>query len=352
MTLRAFLILLLTATLISAPASAKVHLGEQKFYRDWAVACDNIASCQAVSLTPITSSDVKLSIAISARSTQDSVKISVAGFDTKSDRYRILVDGRFVNSGVIKTDGEALVTISGPDAIKVLRVLAKGRIVRFVDGRRAELGTVSLTGSGQALRYIDTAQNRVGTRSALALAGPKLWRPKSPPKPVIEAKRITPDSVTPDATSLVTLIEGSSCATERIGVTEDVAYSLGQIGGKAHALVMISCGSGAYNVSHAVYVGVEESAGKWAFQPARFDHSDDVRTPDNSLQLLINADWNPATQQLSSYAKGRGIGDCGTNNSYVWDGIMFRLIAAFGMSECRGATDWLPLWQADVKLIN
>ena len=62
--------------------------------------------------------------------------------------------------------------------------------------------------------------------------------------------------------------------------------------------------------------------------------------------MLVNASWDAKTGQLMSYAKGRGLGDCGSSQSYVWDGSTFRLIEMRMMNQCRGAWDWIPLWRA------
>jgi hypothetical protein len=39
---------------------------------------------------------------------------------------------------------------------------------------------------------------------------------------------------------------------------------------------------------------------------------------------------------MSSYGKGRRLGDCGSAENYVWYGNKFRLIDAGAMPECRG----------------
>jgi Protein of unknown function (DUF1176) len=67
--------------------------------------------------------------------------------------------------------------------------------------------------------------------------------------------------------------------------------------------------------------------------------------------LLVNSDWDAATQTISSYAKGRGLGDCGSSESWVWDGTSFRLTRATVMGECRGSLDWIPVWRAEVRLV-
>jgi hypothetical protein len=117
---------------------------------------------------------------------------------------------------------------------------------------------------------------------------------------------------------------------------ETEAFALG--GGKT--LVLIPCGSGAYNYSTVPFV-VE--GGKAAV--ARFD-----RVPGSSevgLATLVNAGWDAAKAELGTYAKGRGIGDCGASETFVWDGAMFRLIELRAMGECRGSTNFLRLWKAE-----
>ena len=140
--------------------------------------------------------------------------------------------------------------------------------------------------------------------------------------------------------------ESSPCAKERVGATQDAAFSLGD----AKALVLLNCGAGAYNASAAAYIGERDGAGKWAFDPAAFDYSPTRLAEGGNIALLVNATWDSAAQTLSSFSKGRGIGDCGTSEDYVWDGASFRLVKARVMDQCRGSTDWIAVWRAEVKL--
>ena len=45
---------------------------------------------------------------------------------------------------------------------------------------------------------------------------------------------------------------------------------------------------------------------------------------------------------------GRGVGDCGVHQDYVWDGTRFRLVQQEEMSECRGSLDYITTWRAQV----
>lgn len=353
MSLRKLALTALAVAGLSAPGWATPQLGEQKFFKDWAVACDNSLSCEAVALGPEGAPfEDRLSLMVGRNSADGGVTITIIGEASKSDRYQLRVDRRVVTSGAMATAGDGSVTLKGPSALKVARALARGREMRLEDEKGALLGNATLRGSAAALRHVDAIQGRAGSSDALVAIGRKRPVGKSLPAPVILAKRIRPDDIVPDATTLVSLTEGSVCAEERNGVTEDRAHSLGKQDGRSRALVLLSCGSGAYNFASAAYIGIQADGGKWVFQPAQFDYGRDVLTMDGSLQLLVNSDWDPATQMLSSYAKGRGLGDCGNSESYVWDGYMFRLVAAHGMSECRGSLDWMQLWRSEVRLVD
>ena len=42
---------------------------------------------------------------------------------------------------------------------------------------------------------------------------------------------------------------------------------------------------------------------------------------------LVSPSWNEGKRLLDTYAKGRGLGDCGVTSSFAWDGQRFRLAA-------------------------
>jgi Protein of unknown function (DUF1176) len=233
--------------LLAQPAAAQVQLGRQLFFKDWATACDNTLSCEAVALSSESFPDADVVMIVKRESgAKGQLTVGIAGSESKSDRYRIVIDGRVADSGSLGK-GQYPVSLTGPDALKLVRAVARGNRLELRDGEGALLGALSLAGSAAAFRHIDQMQKRANTPSALVATGRKSLRPMSAPMPVISAQRIGNQDAIPDATALVKLVENSDCATERFGVTEDTAYSLGRHGGKARALVLISCGSGAYN---------------------------------------------------------------------------------------------------------
>lgn len=329
--------------------AAPVELGKQFFHKDWAAACDNTLSCEAQSLIGDSQDESMPTVTVSRASDgAGPVQIGISLAEPKGDRYRLLVDGRLIESGML-AKGEYPVRLEGAAAMKLARAMGRGRklIVRGADN--IVLGQLSLNGTAAAFTHIDVVQNRAGTRSALFASGKRALRAKSAPLPVISAQRIGKQGIIPDAGAIVGLVEGSACAEASSGVTENSAYSLGKHDDTYKALVMLSCGNGAYNFSSAPYIGSSTNGKKWSFAPARFDYPAESDAAMGGVQLLVNSSWDAESQQISSYAKGRGIGDCGSAETYVWDGNMFRLVDAFAMEECRGSIEWMRLWRAKVE---
>ncbi len=348
----------LAGTLVSMSIAAMavpsaIRLGEQFFAQDWAAACDNISACQAMSLLPKGDGERAPAIIIErADGIDGKLAVRMSLVEPKGDRYRISVDGRVIDTGML-AKGEWAVRVEGNDALKLARAIGRGRKLT-VDGADGKpLGELVLNGSAAALAHIDGVQKRTGTRTALFASGRRALRARPAALPVIRAQRIGDQEMVPDTTAILGLVERSSCSDARVGVTEDAAYSLGRQDGNYHALVMISCGSGTENILAAPFIGTSPDGKQWTFAPARFDFLDNIaqasiaKVPGEGL--LINYSWDAANQQLSSYSKGRGSGDCGSAQTYVWDGTSFRLVLAYAMSECRGATEWMTLWRAKVE---
>jgi hypothetical protein len=348
---------LLTPLAISAASVPQP--GEIRIFKDWAVGCDNRGTCKAVSLVPDdggASYDQWAGPITLLRTADGSDILKIrALFPAKDiDRYVMTVDGKRVDTGRV-VDGDYPIEIVGEDAKKVAAAIVNGNQLVITGPNDSHLTQISLAGSSAALRYLDMQQNRAGTQSALVAQGRRAFEPRKSNIPVIAVDQWEASQRTPEADDIVEFVESSKCKDDRYGVVEDQAYPLGKRGNIYRALVTISCGSGAYNFSSAPYIAEyvenEQSATGWTFTAAKFD-----RQPswggEGTDPLLVNASWDERDQTLSSYGKGRGLGDCGSAENYIWDGEMFRLMDASAMPECRGAYDWITTWQAKYRKIE
>lgn len=350
---RGFIALALTCITASALASPvpTVTPGKIVTFKDWSVGCDNGLACQAVALIQDGMPGEWLSIAANrSEGVNGALIIELAGSSTQSDRFRILIDNRVADTGTIQAGSDAI-KVTGADAMKLARAMARGKSLRLVDGAGVDLGGASLAGANAAFRYMDASQGRAGSKGAIVATGRKAATARKATLPVITAKKIVPSDQLPDASALVALSEGSPCAIDRFGSTQDIAYSLGSGANEAQALVLVNCGAGAYNEASGAYIGQRGATGKWTFAPARFDYVATSIGETLKVPVLTNADWDGTTQSLGSYNKARGVGDCGSSENWVWDGSMFRLTGATAMEECRGSLDWIPVWRAEVRLL-
>jgi hypothetical protein len=67
------------------------------------------------------------------------------------------------------------------------------------------------------------------------------------------------------------------------------------------------------------------------------------------MSTIINMSWDEKTSQLSAYAKGRGLGDCGTSSAWEWDDNgsygNFVLVEERWKDDCDGVyDDWPLIW--------
>jgi hypothetical protein len=104
------------------------------------------------------------------------------------------------------------------------------------------------------------------------------------------------------------------------------------------------CTMGAYNLVHLFVVADEKGRG-----PKLLDirYVGGVETE----SMLMNVDFDPKAQTLSNFEKGRGIGDCGAANTWVWTGQAFTQTDQSLMGVCKGVTpdDWPTVFRSRAK---
>lgn len=119
-------------------------------------------------------------------------------------------------------------------------------------------------------------------------------------------------SALPDAVkTLHNALAQNDCQSDLLDQTQ--SYDLG----KGYKLTIVPCIMGAYQGSSRVYISKDGSS----VQPVVVLESlDGISAADQSIvgtMELTEADYDPATKTLSTFAKGRGIGDCGQSSKSI-----------------------------------
>lgn len=320
-------------------------LGRIQIFEDWAVGCDNRLSCEAVSLVPDGAGEAYSVLVTLQRGggADGAGAVRLLGAEELRGKIDLIADNRRVAR--IKAEHD-MVEIAGSAGLDVMRALASNYAFELRAGKQT-IDSPSLRGLPAALRYMDEVQGRVGSKGALVATGdePVEQAKAVPPAPVVAAVAGVDDAP-------LELTPEEQTAARRLAVCDglhDSTYPLEthQLDGE-HVLVLLPCDAGEYNVS-AVPLIATGGAGHRQFAMARFDHVPGASGDPTAPPLIVNARWNPQRMELSSFAKGRGLGDCGTAEIYKWNGAQFRLIEARSMPVCRGAWEWPVLYSAQTE---
>jgi hypothetical protein len=325
------------------PSLAGPSPGRIRIFDDWAVGCDNRLSCTAVSLVPEgggTAYPVLVAIQRDGGPAGPAL-LRLIGADQLQGRIDLVVDSRVLARPTAARD---MIELSGQAALDIVRALGSSYIFELRDRKRL-IASPSLQGLPAALRHMDEQQGRVGSRGALAAIGDgpaDLARPVPAAAPVAPAPALADSQgpqpeLTPQEEAVARNLATCEGRADSVTPLETHALDAG------HLLVLLPCTAGAYNMS-AVPLVAAGGPGQWRFQVAGFDHVPGFTGEPGTPPLIVNARWNPSRGELSSFAKGRGLGDCGTAETYRWDGARFRLTEARSMPVCRGAWEWPVLY--------
>lgn len=338
----------------AAPAGAPAAPVYRTF-RDVVVACDNVRRCTAIAV-----GDSAPGLALSL--------IRDAGA-SGAQTLRLYAPSAEVDAESLRLDGVAAPAIAGlpwqrdagdSDALRIEDPAAIAQFIDLVrDGTRLDDGgdrTVSLAGLNAALLYVDEHQQRLDTPDAWARRGdrdtaavpaaPPLPAPppESPPPPALaeaDAARLT-RSVRESQAAALRAQECNASGGEFDVSRQDAAHALDA----THALVFVTCYSGAYQASSLVFRAARDGSDVTRLTLPAPELSDDSEKRE-AFDLLIGPEFDAATGMLTQYARGRGIGDCGFQSSWRFDGQAFELSRHAEMTRCGGMTPdaWPVLWR-------
>jgi hypothetical protein len=307
----------------SLDTGAKPRPGEVRTFGDWTVGCDNTLRCELRSLA-------------AENAEPGDPTVSIARDAGPEGKFEVTIDGYEDAGAAAAVDGQPVATRAG-----IVSAMANGRVLALLAGGKA-VATVSLNGASAALRYVDAVQGRAGTVTALVARGRKPARavPAAPPAPTIVAMRFSGQTAKPTAAQLGEMRRIAECDADALAagrLEEPEAYALGA--GKT--LVLLPCSAGAYNMLSAVFV--LDGTG---VAPVRADAPVGFDADGKGIPTVVNGGVDKGL--LGSFAKARGLGDCGVIQSFVWDGARLRLSLQQQMGVCRGNTAYITTWRANV----
>lgn len=322
---------------IAAAATAPMP-GELKTFSDWTVGCDNGRACQANALQG--EEDYEALTMVVSRGSEPNAPVEIG---INSDQLRpaaLAADGKRIAVRLVRGEGQTrIVSDDAPAFIAAIRPASR---LALLDAGGREIGHVLLSGANAALLYMDDRQRRVGTVTALVRPGPKPASTVPPPPalPIIASPpvpKLAPRKLT--AADLARILKPLECEASR--EPGDFTPVHARLDAKTTlALVPHPCGNGAYN--YFAFAMLVDQAGK--VRDAAFDAPGGMG-PDTD-NTLVNADWDAQRRLLTTYSKGRGLGDCGSIQEFAWDGARFRLVKLEQMGECRGSVDYITTWRA------
>jgi hypothetical protein len=326
-------------TALLAAAAAAPQPAELKIFQDWTVGCDNGRACHAVALMPESWPDDGLTMSVRRGPEAGAQPVVAFELGADSNASAVSADGNRLAARLVGADGET--RVAAADTAAVIGALRSAARLQLHGADGKPLGTVSLKGASAALLYMDDQQRRIGTPTALVRRGTGTRFAVPTPLPVVTAPRLSrARPIALGAAALQALRKKHGCAIDEVGGPEEAesaALSAGE------TLLLLACGSGAYNVSYVPFVvrrGGRAELAPFDYRPGWW--------AEEGKPMLINAGWDKERGLLTSFAKGRGLGDCGTSADYAWDGRAFRLVEQAEMGECRGSRDYITTWRARV----
>jgi hypothetical protein len=335
---RGIMLLILLAAMAATPGPS-----EPRTFHDWTVGCDNGLDCQAIALLPPQEEWSEWLTLRFSRDAAASAAPVITIQNLEAEPAVLLADGnpldvRFSS----EPDG---FTVHSSDEGALIAALGSAHSLEVRGTSGTTLGRISLSGATAAMLYMDEAQRRLDTVSALVRTGA---RPANavPPPPDLPLVRLPPAPTdAPLAFSdaeITALREEFSCTIDEVGGPDTFETAQVETG---TTLILLACGSGAYNLSSVPLIA-RSRGGQVAIEIAPFDPPSGVGMEDQPT--LTNAEWDAGRRLLKEYSKARGLGDCGVRAEYAWDGSRFRIVHQEQMGECQGSLFYIPTWNAEI----
>ena len=330
--------LVLAAIMLAAASPAPVY----RSFGRWLVACDNTRSCIARGFDEGTSAELDV-----ARDAGPAKAVLTLSAEDPIQAAAVQIDGHALAlSAPAWVSKDGVLSTSDPAAVDAfIAAVRNGDTITLDHGpsKDDQPRTVPLAGFTAALLLVDAVQGRPGTPGALITSGGTASVPAAPHLPPAPVWVVPPKLSHAEEERLTKQAGGlHSPFFDPCTVTDPAeVYPLDA----AHALAIRPCYLAAYQGSSVVAV---LPRGGGAPVPVKLALPG---VPDNASDGpdMVDPEFDPAAGLLSTHSKGRGLGDCGSEEEWVWSGGAFRLKALSYQDQCGGTApgDWPTLYRTN-----
>lgn len=339
---------LLTLLLSVLSASAVQAAPAQQSFTDWQVTCNNQNFCIARNTAEQGGLVMTLSRSAGAK-TDATLRIELGGLASPAPteppiapRLRLDNAPLTLKAAHWQLTPWRLATDDTATINAFLKTIQEGQTLALSGGTQR----ASLDGLKAAMLFIDAQQKRVGSETAWIKKGddPPLSVPPAPALKKVAVVNPTPTPLMHD--ELNDLLDygtwrmnNSQCSLDpnrrevRVtALTDD------------KALLIISCESGAYNTVDLAWLVSRKKP--FAARPVRLRLPFTPSSEGGEMELM-NAGFDEKNRELTTLALGRGLGDCGIQTRWRFDGQRFRLVRYAEEPTCdnwHGPDAWPTLW--------
>ncbi len=320
----------------------------QQSFSDWQVTCNNQNFCVARNTGEHRGLVMSLSRSAGAK-TDASLRIDLGGLSVPPVKEpdiapRLLLDNVplkltsqhwQITPWHLKTDDTGTITT-------FLKTIQEGQALTLRGGKQ----TISLAGLKAALLFIDAQQKRVGSETAWIKKGdsPPLSVPPAPALKKVAVVNPTPTPLTHN--ELNDLLDYGNWRMNHSQCSLDPNRREVRVTALTDdkALMIISCEAGAYNTVDLAWLVSRKKP--FAARSVRLRLPFTPSSQSSDMELM-NASFDEKTRELTTLALGRGIGDCGIQTRWRFNGQRFRLVRYAEEPSCdnwNGPDAWPTLW--------
>ena len=353
--MKKWLLAVLPATALAAPPQ-----GFYQNYQDWDIACDNTGTCRLAGYQA-NETEPPVSILFTRQAGANAAVIGEVSLPPFNDdeaqlasiatRNELVLNGKSLGKLAFNKKGQG--KLSSAQTSALLEALKKESKISIRSGKYE--WHLSDQGAAAAMLKADEFQGRLNTPSALIRKGNSNQAVLNPqPEPVIHAVAVPQkasymlEQDTPRHSAVMKLLSESNRVSENDDKYCPALHNKEQMHcnrslsiyplNKQQVLVEAICIGGAYQTS-----------GYYAIADKELTKIEQVLPP---MVYGGHGGFDEKTATLSGSFKGRGIGDCWTSNTAVWDGKSFVRSGEHTTGSCKGFTGgawWLPIFDARVE---